>query len=142
MNASDLMDGSPIVVTSTSDVEAAGQLLHDHDVRILPVVDDLQNMRLMGVISDIHVGVRCRAKHHAAHCTVARHLSADPSLTVHVGDSAEDVLELMDKTRMRRLPVVDDRQRVIGVISERDVVRSLQAGDSSLRAACTGLPLI
>ena len=127
MHACDLMATTPAVVTPTSDLERAAELLNDGHVGLVPVVDDLRSMHLVGVIADRHVMTRCHAKHHSSHCTVAHHLSTDASFVVHKDDTAEDVLELMDQSRMRRLPVVDEQQRVIGVIAQADVIRSVQA---------------
>lgn len=47
-----------------------------------------------------------------------------PVITIHPNTSVEDALNLMVNENVRRLPVVDDRGHMVGIVSERDLIRA------------------
>lgn len=125
MNARELMSSFPAVAMAGDDLSLAARLMREHEVGFIPIVDDRQSMRLAGVITDRDIAVRCVGEHHPSGCTVRDHMTQRPIVTVHPDDSADVVLERMDRARVRRLPVVDDAEHVIGVIAQADIVRKL-----------------
>ena len=122
MNARDLMTPNPRVVTPDAPVRRAAEIMRDHDVGAVPVVDDPARMRLRGVITDRDVAVRCAAAGHAPACAVAAHMTAAPLDSVSPGADVRDVMELMMDARVRRLMVTEDG-RLVGVISQADLAR-------------------
>ena len=60
--------------------------------------------------------------------TVAEIMTADPPCVV-AGDSVERVVELLHQHRARGVPVVDDERRVIGVVTENDLLLASEAED-------------
>jgi len=52
-------------------------------------------------------------------------LMTSPAVTVHPGDSVEEKMALMIHRRIRRLPVVDSRGVLVGVVSRKDLIKVL-----------------
>lgn len=61
---------------------------------------------------------------------VARWMSTDP-ITLRANARIVDALELMDRERIRHIPIVDRRGKLVGIVSDRDVKRALPPPDTS-----------
>ena len=124
MLARDLMTASPFVVRAADAIAHAAAMMRAHDVGMLPVVADTRGQRLCGVITDRDIAVRCVGAGHRKGCTVADHMTAAPLATVGPGATIDEVAQVMASARVRRLPVVVDVGRVVGVVSRTDLQRT------------------
>jgi CBS domain-containing protein len=125
MNAADLMTPHPAVIPSTASLDHAALAMRSRSVGMLPVVDDLKSRQLCGIITDRDIVVRCVAAEHTGTCLVRDHMTVSPLAVVQADDDLSVVLESMERNQVRRLPVVDDRGAVIGVIAQADLARKV-----------------
>jgi CBS domain-containing protein len=130
MKARDIMTSDPHVTTRREPVSRAAELMRDLDIGIVPVVDDPSSMRLIGVITDRDIAVRCVARKHATFCTVGDHMTSEHLDTVHPDDDVEVVMALMERDQVRRIPVVSDDNRLAGVIAQADLATKLGAKEA------------
>lgn len=121
MKAKDLMTSNPEVVTPEDTVTRAAQMMRDTNVGIIPVVGDRKNMRLEGLITDRDIAMRHVAEGHQGECMVRDHMTKDRLDTVHPDADAHEVTNLMKRDQVRRVPVVEDGQRLVGIIAQADV---------------------
>jgi CBS domain-containing protein len=120
MKARDIMTRDPQVVTPGDTVSRAAQLMREADVGIIPVVDDQSSRRLRGVITDRDIAVRHVADGHTEDCVVEDHMSEGLS-RVGPDDDVADVLRMMQREQVRRVPVVEDGDRLVGIIAQADI---------------------
>jgi CBS domain-containing protein len=125
MRARDIMTSNPLVVTGTDPVSQAAEIMRDAEVGIVPVVDDREHRHLIGVITDRDIAVRCVAQKHVPACDVRSHMSGDHLYTVGPDDDVSRVLEFMSHDQVRRIPVVAEDMRLIGMISQADLATKL-----------------
>jgi len=52
-------------------------------------------------------------------------IMASPAITIKPQANIAEVAQIMDERRIRRLPVVDDRNRLAGIISRADILRAV-----------------
>jgi CBS domain-containing protein len=124
MLARELMTAAPHVVTIHETATHAARLMAQYDIGMLPVVDDPIHRRLVGVITDRDLVVRCLSQGHLVGCRIEDHLTRDPLVTVRPDDTLETIVTLMERYQVRRVPVVDDAElHVVGVITLGDLVR-------------------
>jgi CBS domain-containing protein len=109
----DVMTTNVVTVTPEDTVDEAARLLQFHDVSGLPVCDD--GRRVVGVVSEADLIGKSGS-------TVGDVMTA-PAVTVRETTGLEHVAELLTQQRIRRLPVVDGKGNVVGVVSRRDVLR-------------------
>ncbi|HEU4994573.1 MAG TPA: CBS domain-containing protein [Gemmatimonadaceae bacterium] len=129
MKARDIMTADPGVITQRELVSRAAEIMRDLDVGIVPVVDDPSSMRLLGVITDRDIAVRCVAKRHGPSCTVAEHMTSTHLDTVRPDDDIDAVISLMERDQVRRIPVVSDDNRLAGVIAQADLATKVGPKD-------------
>ena len=125
MSARTLMTPNPIVVSGEDSVRRAAQVMRDRDVGMVPVVDDRAHMHLRGVITDRDIAIRCAAEHHGGECRVENHMTRGHLATVSTEASAGEVIQLMERDRVRRV-MVTEGGRLVGVIAQADL--ALKAG--------------
>ena len=120
MKARDLMTENPECVTREDTLQRAAEIMRDHDVGIVPVVEDRGSMRVSGVITDRDITVRHVAEKHSADCKVGDHMSTKVH-SVGPDDDADRVFELMKREQIRRVAVVEGGDRLVGIIAQADV---------------------
>lgn len=125
MKARDLMTPNPDFVTPDESIQRAAQIMRDGDVGLVPVVDDAENMRLRGVITDRDIAIRHVAEGHLEDCTVEAHMSTNSIGTVNPESDQNEVVNLMESQQVRRVPVVEEGDRLVGIIAQADIATRL-----------------
>jgi len=119
------------VVRETTVLEAQS-LMKNHKIRHLPVVDE--NNRLVGMVTDRDVrsalpydltkgAADPRVREKYAYLQVGDIMSTD-LLPVSPTHTLQDALLLLEKRKVGSLPVVDDENRIVGILSVRDLMRA------------------
>jgi CBS-domain-containing membrane protein len=123
MKAQEIMSGDPVCVTPDTLLNEAARLMDDRDVGMLPVVDRDGSTKLVGLITDRDITVRHVAKGHKGVACKVREAMSDDVTTCRADDDVADVMSTMAKEQIRRIPVVDERDMLVGVIAQADLVR-------------------
>ena len=121
MKAKDLMTSNPSVVTPETSVQDAARLMQREDTGVLPVVESQQSLRLIGVITDRDLALRVVAEGKMS-ATVRDAMSSGVQ-SAKPDDDAKDVMALMAREQVRRIPIVDESGQVVGIVSQADIVR-------------------
>ena len=77
--------------------------------------------RLIGMITDRDLALRCVAESHDPAKTNAEQVMTKEILYCHDTDSLEDVALDMTRNKVRRLPVLDKNKRLVGIVSLGDL---------------------
>lgn len=125
MKARELMTENPEFVTPDDTVTRAAQIMRDIDVGIVPVVDNPSSRKLQGVLTDRDIAIRHVAEGHQQDCPVRGHMSSGRLDTVHPDADQEEVLQKMERDQVRRIPVVDEDNRLLGIIAQADLATKL-----------------
>lgn len=118
--ARDIMTENPEAVTPATTLGEVARRMAELDVGILPVVDDPEVRRLRGVVTDRDLVVRGMARGLGDSATVAECMTPDVS-TVNRNASIHQVMDVMRREQVRRVPVVDGEGRLVGIIAQADL---------------------
>lgn len=132
MKARDIMTPTPTAVTPNDLISHAARLMRDLDVGSIPVVDELSNMRLEGILTDRDITVRCVAAGHGGDCRVKEHMTSGYLDVVREDSSVAEAIKKMETDQVRRIPVVADGGRLVGIIAQADIATKLGPHDPSL----------
>ena len=127
MKAQDIMSKNPTCVTPDTTLVDAARLMKDENIGIIPVVDSKDSRRLVGVVTDRDIAIRAVAEGRDGTTTSVGHVMSANVRTSSATDSVNDVMELMGREQVRRIPIVDDRGALVGIVSQADIV--LEAKD-------------
>ena len=120
------MTGRPRCVTPETRVSEAAELMASEDVGSLPVLD---GDRVTGVITDRDIVVRAVAMKKDTQGMPVRDIASSDPVTVRADDDLSDALKLMAAHQVRRLPVVDEHDQLVGVIAQADVAMAAKEKD-------------
>ena len=122
MKAKDIMTKNPSCVTPDSRVQDAARLMKSENVGIIPVVESHGSKKLVGVITDRDIAIRVVADGVASSNSSVRDVMTSNVQTSAPGDSVKDVMELMGREQVRRIPIVE-KGELVGIIAQADIVR-------------------
>jgi CBS domain-containing protein len=123
--ALEIMTRDPLCVLPSDPVWKAAELMRYHGIGCTPVVADDGSERIVGILTDRDIATRCVARKHGPVCLVADHMTATPIHVVLASDDTSRVMQKMEATRVRRLPVVSADGAVVGIISQGDLLRHM-----------------
>ena len=119
MTIGQLMTSEVQPCTPDDTLQRAAQIMWDHDCGSVPVVDGY--CRVIGIVTDRDICMGALFGGQRLHeCTVGEVMS-EPALTCSPQDSIEDAQAMMRSHQIRRLPVVDDDHRLVGILSLNDL---------------------
>jgi CBS domain-containing protein len=104
--------------------------MREHDCGCIPVVEDKESNRLVGVVTDRDIACRCTAEGKGPDTPVREAMSRDPRCC-GPNDDLEAVEKIMAEEQVRRVPVVDARGCCVGVIAQADLALDHRAVSDS-----------
>lgn len=128
MRVQDIMLRQPRVVKPTDCLAAAGTLMAEVGCGVLPVVDP--DHVVVGILTDRDIALALTARNELASDVDVHEVMTSEVWTCLEGDDIREALSLMRRYKVRRLPVVDPSQRLIGLLSLDDVVLTARALES------------
>jgi len=117
----DIMSKDPAFCQANDTVAIAGKLMQKHDIGVLPVVENLQTTKVVGIITDRDLAMRVLGAGREPHLTLVRDVMSKPVVTCSPDDDYPVVLELMEKHQLKRIVAVDKAGRAVGMISLADI---------------------
>jgi CBS domain-containing protein len=133
MKVSDVMTSDVQTVRPDESAQQAASFMLSADAGSIPVVD---GDRLVGMITDRDIAVRGIAKGYGPEALV-RELMTDDLVVVRMDDDVEHAANRMSEAQVRRLPVIDDNERLCGIVSLSDL--ALEDNGESAHEALEGV---
>jgi CBS domain-containing protein len=123
----EVMTDRPRCVSPETPVSEAARLMESEDVGSLPI---LEGDRLAGMVTDRDIVIRAVAREKDPKGMPVRDVATRDVVTIRADEDLSEALKLMASYQVRRLPVVDDDNRLIGVVAQADV--ALQAREKAV----------
>jgi CBS domain-containing protein len=105
-------------------VAYAAKMMRDEDVGLAPIVE---GDRLVGTLTDRDIAIRVVAEGRDPESTSVREVASTYLVTVDPQQDLDEALRLMAEHQVRRIPVVEEDGRLVGVVAQADIAR--QADD-------------
>lgn len=117
----EVMTPNPACCVGKDTVEQAAMLMKNEHVGPIPVVEDEDSKKLIGIVTDRDLVLKVIAAHKDPYMTRVDEVMTRDPISCHPQDDLTDAMEAMSVNQVRRIPVVDDNHCVIGIISQADV---------------------
>ena len=125
MKVKEIMTDHITCCTPETPLSDVARKMVTHDCGAIPVVDDQDHHRVLGIVTDRDIVCRSIAGENNPLEMTAGECMTSPVLTVHPEDSVEDCCEILEEHQLRRAVVVDERGGCCGMVSQADVARHL-----------------
>ena len=114
----EVMTDNPRCVTPETLVSEAARLMKSEDVGSLPI---LEGEKVTGVITDRDIVIRAVAEEKDPRGMPVREVASRELVTIRPDEDLSEALKLMASYQVRRLPVVDEDNTLVGVIAQADI---------------------
>lgn len=125
MRVQELMTKNPACLTADQAVQEAAIMMRERDCGLLPVVQG-KDGPIVGVVTDRDIALRVIAEGLGADTPVRTAMSDDPSCC-RADDDVSRLKDIMAERRVRRVPVIDDKGRCVGIVAQADLLRAAEA---------------
>ena len=116
----EIMTSNPSTIEPDKTVIDAARIMKQEDAGVVPVTE---NGRLTGMVTDRDIAIRVVAEGKDPESTPVREVASKDLVTVDPQQDLDEALHLMAQHQVRRLPVVEEDGRLVGVIAQADVAR-------------------
>ena len=116
----EIMTSNPSTVEPYTTVVDAARVMKQEDAGVVPVTE---NGRLTGMVTDRDIAIRVVAESKDPKSTTVREVASTDLVTIDPQQDLDEALRLMTKHQVRRLPVVEEDGRLVGVVAQADVAR-------------------
>jgi CBS domain-containing protein len=116
-------------VHPATSVERAARIMEECDCGALPVIGD--NGVLVGMITDRDIAIRIVARGRDARYAIVADCMTERIFACYATEPVAECMRQMARHQVRRMPIVDDHQHLVGIVAQSDLAR--HAGFSPLR---------
>ncbi len=124
--ARDIMTPNPACITPGETVQQAAEIMRRENVGSLPVVEDHNSKRIIGMITDRDIAIRVIGEGRDGQTRVEAAMTGNP-ICAKADQDVHDVALLMADNQVRRIPILDEQDRVAGIVAQADL--ALKATD-------------
>ena len=117
----EVMTKDPVCCLPNDSVAKAAELMKSEDIGSIPVIDNEQTRKLVGIVTDRDLALGIVAEGLDAKSTKVETVMTRKVVTCLADDDLQKALDAMAEHQLRRIPVVDNDNKVVGIIAQADV---------------------
>jgi CBS domain-containing protein len=117
----EVMTKKPICCLPTDLVVKAAELMKNEHIGSIPVIENEETKKLIGIVTDRDIALRVVAGGLDVKSTKVETVMTHKVVTCHVEDDLQKALDAMSENQLRRIPIVDADNKILGIIAQADV---------------------
>jgi len=121
MKCHEVMTANPVCCLPNDSVAKAAGLMKREDIGSIPVIENEQTQRLVGIVTDRDLALIIVAEGRDARSTKVESVMTRKLVTCLADDDLQNALGAMAEHQLRRIPVVDNENKIVGIIAQADV---------------------
>jgi CBS domain-containing protein len=102
-------------------VMKAAELMKSQNIGSIPVIENEQTEKLVGIVTDRDLALKIIAEGRDAKSTKVESVMTRKVVTCRADDDLQKALDAMAEHQLRRIPIVDNDNKVVGIIAQADV---------------------
>ena len=118
---SDIMTKDLVTCTPENTIVEVAQLMKNEDIGPVLIVDNDDSRTLVGIVTDRDTVVKVIAEQRDVKTTRVGDVMSKKLVTCHADDDVNVAMKAMAQFQLRRIPVVEDNMRLVGIISQADL---------------------
>jgi CBS domain-containing protein len=117
----EVMTKNPVCCLPNDMVAKVAQLMKSKDIGPVPIIENEQTKKLVGIVTDRDLALKIVAEGRDAKSTKAEEVMTRKVVTCRGEDDVQKALDAMSEHQLRRIPVVDNDNKIVGIIAQADV---------------------
>jgi len=122
---SEVMTKNPVCCLPNDSVAKAAELMKSENIGSIPVIENEQTQKLVGIVTDRDLALNIVADGRDAKTTKVEAVMTRKLVTCFADDDLQKALDAMAEHQLRRIPVVDNDNKIVGIIAQADVATRL-----------------
>jgi CBS domain-containing protein len=114
------MTANPCSIDADKSIAYAAKMMRDENVGLAPIVE---GDKLVGTVTDRDIAIRVVAEGKDPEQMTVREAASTNLVTIDPQQDLDEALRLMAQHQVRRLPVVEEDGRLVGVVAQADIAR-------------------
>lgn len=123
MQVKDIMTSDPACCMPDSSLNEVAKMMLDYDCGEIPVIENEDTKKPVGVVTDRDIVCRTLAVEQDPTGMNAGDIMSQPVVTVKSDTSFEDCKKMLEENQIRRIPVVDDKGGICGIVALADITK-------------------
>ena len=121
----EIMSKDPVCCLPSDTIEIVARLMVTEDVGSIPVVHDLRESLLIGIVTDRDLVIKVLAEGHDPKTVTVGEVMTQEPISCMADSNVFVALDAMAEHQLRRIPIVDENHRLVGIIAQADVAARL-----------------
>jgi CBS domain-containing protein len=117
----EVMTKNPVCCLPNDMAAKVAKLMKRENVGSIPVIENEKTRKLVGIVTDRDLTLKIVAKELDAKSTKVEAVMTRKVVTCRAEDDLQKALDAMSKHQLRRIPVVDNDNKILGIIAQADV---------------------
>ena len=117
----EVMTKNPVCCLPNDSVAKAAELMKSENIGSIPVIENKQSQKLVGIVTDRDLALKIVANGLDAKSTKVDAVMTHKVVTCRADDDLQKALDAMAEHQLRRIPVVGNDNKVVGIIAQADV---------------------
>jgi CBS domain-containing protein len=117
----EVMTKNPVCCLPNDAVIKAAELMKSENIGSIPVIENEQTQKVVGIVTDRDLALKIVAEGRDAKSTNVEAVMTRKVVTCLADDDLQKALDAMAEHQLRRIPVVDNNNKILGIIAQADV---------------------
>jgi len=125
------MTKDPVCAYPDDTVAHVARLMKNEDIGPVPIIQNDASKQLIGIVTDRDLAMKVVAEERDPKQTRVSDVMSTDVVTCRANDNIEMALKAMSKNQLRRIPVVEDGNMLVGIIAQADVATRMNAPEKT-----------
>jgi CBS domain-containing protein len=128
---SDIMTRDLVTCTAENTIVEVARLMKTEDIGPVLIVDNEQSKTLVGIVTDRDIVVKAIADGQDVNTTRVGDVMSKKLVTCRADDDVDIAMKAMAQFQLRRIPVVEENMRLVGIISQADLATRVDSPEKT-----------
>jgi CBS domain-containing protein len=127
----EVMTENPVCCLPSDTVSTVAELMKSKDIGPVPIIENEQTKRLIGIVTDRDLALKIVADARDPRSTKAEDVMTREVVTCRAEDDLQNAMDAMSGHKLRRIPVIDNNNRIVGIIAQADVAMRVDQSEKT-----------
>ena len=129
----EVMTKDPVCCLPLDSVAKAAEMMKSRNIGSIPVIENEQTQKLVGIVTDRDLALTIVAEGRDAKSTNVDAVMTYKVVSCRADDDLQKALDSMAKQKLRRIPIVDHDNRIVGIITQADVATRIDQPEKTAK---------
>jgi len=120
------MTKNPICCLSNDYVGVVAKMMKRENIGAIPVINDIQSRNLVGIVTDRDLALKVVGESRNTKSTKVVEIMSQEVVSCLESDDIQKALDEMSKHQIRRIPIVDKDNKIVGILSQADMATRIK----------------